>query len=185
MNLIRFELSGTNSLSHGQSSSATVYYQWARPANTSATLSLYLDDDFNPANGNEKLLRTVSAAGTGAAQVGHGSLSFTVNSSNASPGIHSLFAKISALGRSRYLYAPELVTVMSSFSPPRLTLLSANQSGSTVAIAGVAGQRIVLQSSTDLLNWRALATNWLTGSSWTVIDGRSSVSQNFYRGLIQ
>ena len=156
-----------------------------REANTSATLSLYLDDDSNPSNGNEKLLRTVSAAGTGSGQVGHGSLSFTVNYTNASPGYHSLFAKITALGHTRYLYAPQLLTIMSSFTPPRLTLLSANQNGSVIAIAGVAGQRIVIESSIDLLGWRGLGTNWLTEGSWTVRDFGSSAQEQFYRASIQ
>jgi hypothetical protein len=63
----------------------------------------------------------VSAPGTGVDQLGTGILGFSVTETNAPPGYHSLLAKIAGGGHTRYLYAQEHLTVLSSFQAPRLT----------------------------------------------------------------
>ncbi len=185
-NLIKLDLVGTNLVAHGQNCSVTFYYQWARPDTTNALVSLFLDDDFNPSNGNENLLRALPVTGTTANQIGSGPLTFTVDATNAAPGYHSLFGKITALGRTRYLYAPQILTVMSSFAPPRLELLSPpGTAGLPVTIDGLAGQRLVLQSSSDLLAWQSIATNWLTQSRWTYLDPPPFQPRKFYRAAVR
>src|SRR5262249_9718588 len=52
-NLIRLNRTTTNQLLAGQSMPVRFYYQWARSNTTSATVSIYLDPDLNPLNGNQ------------------------------------------------------------------------------------------------------------------------------------
>jgi hypothetical protein len=120
-NIIKLGLAGTNVLAHGQNGALAIFVHWARVASTNAIVQLLLDDDYNPYNGNEHLVLQVSAPGTGVDQLGTGILGFSVTETNAPPGYHSLLAKIAGGGHTRYLYAQEHLTVLSSFQAPRLT----------------------------------------------------------------
>jgi len=44
----------------GQSTVLKFYYQWARPNTNLATIGIYLDDDLNPLNNNQTLLRELA-----------------------------------------------------------------------------------------------------------------------------
>jgi hypothetical protein len=184
-NLIRFNLAGTNFMAQGQSNVVTLAYQWAKPATSNATVSIYLDDDFNPWNGNEQLVRQVSASGTTSNNVGSGTLGINVASTNTTPGVHALYARMTGGGRTRYLYAPELLTVFSSFQPPRLAISRPSDARVRVDISGVPGQRIVLERTTDFKTWSPLATNWLAANPWSYSDNMSGSGQRFYRSKLQ
>lgn len=186
-NLIKFNLAlaGTNLIAHGQSNYVSISYQWAKPAGSNALVSIYLDNDFNPYNGNEKVVEQFAVPGTGASSVISGTADFTVNPTNASPGTHALFAKITAGGRTRYLYAPEILTVVSSLRPTRLGIEHENSRQVHVEVTGVPGQRFVLQSSQDFQNWQPLATNWLATNTWSYIIANPVVSPRFYRTILQ
>ncbi len=183
--LIRFNLAGTNLVAHGQSNAVTIYYQWAKPAASVATISVYIDDDFNPYNGNERLVRQLTASGTGSGQIGSGTVSINLNEINATPGSHSLYAKIIGEGRTRYLYAPEILTVVSSLQPPHLGIARNIGGEIHVDVAGVPGQRFVLQGSQDFESWQPLATNWLATNSWSYLFSPSPASLRFYRTVLQ
>src|SRR5256885_16639917 len=99
-------------MSLGQTNGVTIYVQWAKPSTSNATVSIYLDDDFNPYNGNERLLRHLIVSGNGPNQISFGTVGIPVNAATAMPGVHTLFAKITGNGRSRHLYAPELLTII-------------------------------------------------------------------------
>ena len=184
-NLIKLNRTGTNLVAHGQTNAVTLYFQWARPATSNGTISIYLDDDFNPYNGNERLVRQVTASGTTANQISFGTISFNLNATNAMPGVHSVYAKVTGGGRTRYLYAPELLTVVSSFQPPRLDIAPANGSQVRVDVTGIPGQRFVLQSSLDFQSWQPVLTNWLATNRWSYFDNQSPGSRRFYRAALQ
>jgi hypothetical protein len=84
-------------------------------------------------------------------------------------------------GRARYLYAPELLTVFSSFQPPTLGIARQAASQTRVDVNGIPGQRIVLQSTTDFTTWQPLATNWLETSRWSYITDPGGSVQQFFR----
>lgn len=94
------------------------FYQWAQPSTSTANLSFYLDDDLNPYNTNSRLLQQIAVPGNGASHVSSQTLSFALNSTNAPIGHHVLYARITGGGRTRYLYAPEILTVL---PPPDTT----------------------------------------------------------------
>ena len=181
-NLLKFDLVGTNAVAWGESNTVTFDYQWGQPAATKATVGIYLDNDLNPYNGNERLVRELSVPG--ADQVGHVGAIIGLTATNAAPGLHWLCAKISSEAATRYLYAPELLTVLSSFEPPRLEVVGDGGRPLRVTVAGVAGQRVVLQSSPDLRMWQPLATNWLTTNGWSYFDNLTGGNREFYRATL-
>jgi hypothetical protein len=184
-NLIRLNLTGTNLMALGQSNTVTLYYQWAQPASSNTTVSIYLDDDYNPWNGNERLVRRVAASGNSAGQIGVSILSFNLDATNATPGVHSLYATIDGGGRTRSLYAPELLTVFSSFQAPTLAIAQPNAGQIRVDVNGLAGQRIVLRTTTDFQSWQPLATNWLAKNRWTYLDEVTRLGRQFYQAQLQ
>jgi len=158
----------------GQAAAVRFFYHWAKPTNSVATASLLLDDDFNPLNGNEQLLKDMPVPGTGGAFVGYAAASVTLDATNAAPGFHALYARITDGGRTRYLYAPELVEVISSLQSPTLDIARLNASQVQIGVSGLAGQTVVLLGSADVSNWLPLATNTLTGDRWVYTDTLSA-----------
>jgi hypothetical protein len=182
-NLITADLPAPHVMAYGQSNALELFYQWVQPAASNATIDLFLDDDLSPFNGNERHLQSMFVPGTPTGLPGNPVLPFTLDVANSSPGVHSLFARINANGKTRYLYAPQTLTVMSSFDPPSLTLVNAGPAQVQIDIDGIAGQRIVLERSANLHDWQSIATNWLNHARWTYIDPASQ--QNFYRAAVR
>jgi hypothetical protein len=185
-NLIKLNRTDTNQVVQGQSTSVKFFYQWAQPDTTNATVSFYIDDDFNPINTNQKLLKQMSAPGNGASSVSYATVSLTLDPTNATPGYHALYAKITGGGRTRYLYAPELVQVVSIRQPPTLDIAKLNASQFRIGVNGLVGQTIVLQNSSNLLQtWLPLATNTLVSSRWVYTNSPpSSPGRCFYRAVL-
>lgn len=170
-NLIRFDRLETNSVVQGQSTLARFYYQWAQPTNNSAIVEFFIDDDFNPLNGNQKSLGQLTISGSTPTNVPGQTVSLTLNATNASPGYHSLLVRISAGDRSRYLYAPEWVQVVApsvSTNPP------------TLSITQAAPDNVVLSWPPDHIGWRLqVQTNTLDvgmSGAWSDVTGSTSVN---------
>jgi hypothetical protein len=183
-NLILFNRTATNQVLQGQSTPLRFYYQWARPSSTNAIVSIYLDDDFNPLNTNQTLLKQITVPGNGAS-VSFAVTNTTLSASNAAPGLHSFFAKITGGGQTRYLYAPELVQVIPSQTPPVLAIawFSANQF--RISVTGQPGQTIILQNSTNFASWFPLATNTLSSTVWLYTNiPPANDTQRFYRAVL-
>jgi hypothetical protein len=99
--------------------------------------------------------------------------------------LHALFAKITAGGKSRYLYAPELVQVVVAPQPPVLDIAKLNATQYQIGVNGLAGQIIVLQNSTNLQTWLPLATNTLTNNRWVYTNTPPvNSSRQFYRAVL-
>lgn len=184
-NVIKFNLAGTNLMAHGQSNIVSLFGQWVQPATSNAAINIWLDDDFNPFNGNAKLVRQVTASGNSASQISFATnLAIHVNATNATPGAHTLCAEIIGGGRTRYLYAPERLTVVSSFQPPRLTI-TVTTHATRIEVMGVPGQRVVLQSTTSFPGWQSLVTNRLATNVWSHVDLQPGSASRFYRAVLQ
>jgi len=117
-NVMKFNLVSTKQIQQGSNALFSLYYQWAQPNTSNATVSLYLDDDFNPNNGNSHLIKQTVVSGTGTSGssisfwISSSPLSAGLNPTNAPVGYHSLYAKITGGGKTRYLYAPEIIQVL-------------------------------------------------------------------------
>lgn len=184
-NLIRFNRNDTNTVAQGQSTAVTYYYQWAQPSSSNATVSFYLDADANPLNTNQTFLKQIIVPGTGAAFVNLGATTLPLDATNAPPGRYRLFAKITASGRTRYLYAPETIQVVPARTPPTLDIARLNGTQFVIGVNSQAGQTVVLQDSTNLVTWSSIATNSIGTNRWSFTNTPPAGSRlRFYRALV-
>ncbi len=166
-NVVKLNLTTTNLVAHGQSVSLKIFYHWATNIVRSGTIGFYSDDDLNPLNSNSRLIREFSFNSQGPNNMGISTTSLTIDSTNSPAGFHAVYAKITGGGRSRYLYAPEILNVVSSFAQPTLDVVrSGNQV--SVGVNGVAGQIVILDSASSIGSWSPVATNRLSTNRWTV-----------------
>ncbi len=184
-NVVKFNRTTTNRVEQGQAMPVKFYYQWAQPGTSFATLRIYLDADLNPLNTNQTLLQEIVVPGTGAGFISFSTTNLTLAASNAAPGVHTVLATITGGGRTRHLYAPEIVEVIAPRQPPTLDIVKLNASQYRIGVNREAGQTVVLQSSPDLQTWTALATNTLATSRWDFTNTPpSSSGTRYYRGVL-
>jgi hypothetical protein len=183
-NLIKFNRASTNKVAPGQSTILTYAYQWARPATSNAVVSIYLDDDLNPLNTNQTLLRQINVPANGAGFVSFSATNLFIAASNATPGVHWFLASISGGGRTRYLYAPESVEFI-NLQPPVLDIVMLGAGQFQIGVNGQTGQTVIIQRSADLNAWLPLATNTPASNRWTYTDSSTgNASQRFYRAVL-
>jgi hypothetical protein len=182
--LIKFNRLETSQVVQGQSIPLKFYYQWARPTNSNATVSIYLDDDPNVLNNNQRLLLQMNVPGTTMTNVNAVTVSVPLFATNATPGLHWLLAVINNGGQIRYLYSPELVQVIGNPAPV-LDIAQIGAGQFRIGVNGQTNQTIVLESSSNFSSWQPLATNTLTASRWNYTNSPASgTSMLFYRARL-
>jgi hypothetical protein len=181
-NIIRFGLTGTNQFALGAPIPVRVYYQYGSNTASTASATFFLDADTNPYNGNETQIGTATFASTGTNQILNTNLTLNPNPSIVT-GAYSLFAKVTAASRTRYLYASQKVIISGSTQPPLLTNARMQNGQFQLTINGVPGQTIILQASTNLVQWTSLQTNLLSAASITNFDS-TSLPNRYYRAVL-
>jgi hypothetical protein len=179
-NMIRFNVTGTNVVTSGQSVSVGFYYQYGGPS-TNLTAQFYFGGDFNALNTNRTLTTQLPLAVSGVNSVYFSAAS--VFTTGLPAGTYSVCAKISDGVRSRYMYAPQLVQVV---VPPPIVLAITNGTPGLgfVTIGSAPGQATILQSSTDLTNWTPIKTNSSPGGAWSYpINFTNGPNQQFFRAV--
>ncbi len=185
-NLLRFDLTGATSVAIGEPVPLAFYYQFAPNTSAVATVQFFLDADSNPYDGNETEVFSTTVSGTGTNVVMYGALSVSANPAVTLPGVYSVFARISDGTRTRYLYAPEKVTLGPSREAPLLSGGAVQGNQFQFTVEGWPGQTIVVQASTNLAQWVSLSTNRLNGALFTFTDLDSpNHPQRFYRAVLQ
>lgn len=182
-NLIQLNLAGSNRVQLGQQVSVDYDYQFGPNTAGEVELQLYLDPDPNPWNGNEILAAQTTQPGTGPGAVNSGPLHFAA-AAPAQPGDYYVIGKITANSRSRWLQAPERLTLLPGLEPPQLTALGWVDLSFVVEVNGSAGQTIVLEASEDFSHWTPLATNTLGHGPWAYGDAAAgALARRFYRAV--
>jgi hypothetical protein len=178
-NIIKFNISGTNVVVQSNQISARLYYQYAGSSNL--TMQVFFDQDSNPYNSNSTPILSLQPPATGSGSVYYYA-GLGLATTNIPPGIYSIYAKISDGKHARYLYTPESVTVLSILQRPVLAIKKSGNSQFLIVINGVSGQKLVVQSSTDLKNWLSLETNTLASNVWDYTNHvMPNFNQQFYR----
>ena len=184
-NLVKFNRTTTNHVVQGETMPVMFYYQWARSNSGLATLGIYLDGDLNPLNTNQILVAQTPLPGTGASFVGVSATNLTLFASNATPGLHTVLAKITGGGRTRYLYAPELVEILPTRQPPSLDIAKIDSTQFQIGVNGASGQTVILQFSMDLQTWSNLATNTLATNRWDHTNTPpAELGARYYRAVV-
>ncbi len=183
-------IEGPSQLAPGDTAAFTLDYQWAKPATSNATASIYLDPDLNPWNGNEFLVSALPVPGTTSNAVAHVSFALDPNS-RPGPGRYWAFVELKSGGRSRYLHVNTPVTLVSDLTPPLLAIRPLENGRVAIDVAGTPGQRIVLSGATGLQlaggdsTWRPLATNRLSASAWTWTVDAGEAPAAFFRATVE
>ena len=181
-NLIQCNVVGNTIVTAGQTISTKFYYQYCG-ASSSVTTQFYFGGDFNPYNTNSTSIAEISLTNTGVNAVYYDTVNLTTT--HVPPGVYAIYGKISDGTHTRYLYAPQLVEIVPSQTPPVLGAIKRNGSQFVIGVSGVSGQKIVIQSSPDLHNWLPLATNTLTSGTWNYTNNApQNAREEFYRAFL-
>lgn len=184
-NLIRLNLTGTNRFSIGDSIPVAFYHQYGTSTAAIADIRFYLDADGNPCNGNETEVLRGTVSGTGTSQVFYSALNLSPDPATTLPGTYAVFARISDATRTRYLYAPQKVVLGASRQAPVLGVARVQTNQFRFTVSGWPGQKVIVQASTNLVQWVPIRTNTLAGTTLAFADPESAnYPRRFYRVLL-
>jgi len=169
----------------GQTLPILFYYQWAYSGPGIATLRFYLDSDVNPLNSNQVFVHEKAVPANGPQSIGIGAADLVLVATNLVPGKFAILATITGGGRTRHLYAPELVEVIAPRQPPTLDIVKLNATQYRIGVNGESGQTVILQHSSDLAGWTSIATNTLATNRWEFTHTPPvSPATRYYRGVV-
>jgi hypothetical protein len=184
-NLLRLNVTGTNRFSVDESLLFAFYDQFGSSTSAVAIVRFWLDPDANPYDANEIDLGEFTISGTGTNGVSFNTAELALNPAVIPPGSYSLFARISDGTRTRYLYAPERLLLDPSRRAPVLLAPGIQNGRFGFTISGFPGQIVIVQTSTNLVQWEALATNTLTGATFDFADASGAgPPQRYYRAML-
>jgi hypothetical protein len=187
-NPIVFALGSTNKIPAGESFDVALYHQAGASAAGNVDVQIFLDADFNPYNGNEVLVEAATLPRTGTNAVAFHSLVAMVDAAAIVPGSYAVGAIVRDGSRSRYLYAPETLSITPSLQQPSIDAASISFSKGAfhVDVRGFSGQTVTIDMSTDLKNWMPLQTHIFKGTVWQFTDsGAGSSPRRFYRPRLE
>jgi hypothetical protein len=180
--LITARRSSPASLPAGTAFDLELRYQSDDASAGSPVLTVTLDPDANPWNGNEIDIDTRSLSASGPATVLTANLALTVPP--ALSGSYRIGARIQQSGRTRHLQAAGTLLVTPALPPPSIDRATLGFSGGlfTFTILGTPGQSVRIEAAESLDDWQGIATRTLDSATWIFSDPDTAIHpKRFYR----
>jgi hypothetical protein len=180
--LITARRSSPASLPAGTAFDLELRYQSDDASAGSPVLTVTLDPDANPWNGNEIDIDTRSLSASGPATVLTANLALTVPP--ALSGSYRIGARIQQSGRTRHLQAAGTLLVTPALPPPSIDRATLGFSGGlfSFTVLGTPGQSVRIEAAESLDDWQGIATRTLDSATWIFSDPDTAIHpKRFYR----
>jgi hypothetical protein len=180
--LITARRSAPASIPAGTAFDLELRYQSDDASAGAPVLTVTLDPDANPWNGNGIEIDTRPLSASGPANVLTAHLALTVPP--ALSGSYRIGARIQQSGRTRHLQAAGTLLVTPALPPPSIDRSSLGFSGGLFAftILGSPGQSVRIEAAETLSDWKGIATRTLDGPTWIFSDPDTALHpKRFYR----
>lgn len=180
--LITARRSSPASIPAGTAFNLELRYQSDDASAGAPVLTVTLDPDANPWNGNEIPIDTRPLSATGPANVLTSNLSLTVPP--ALTGSYRIAARIQQSGRIRHLQASGTLLVTPALPPPSIDRSTLGFSGGLFrfTVLGTPGQSVRIEAAETLDDWQGIATRILDSATWTFSDPDTALHpKRFYR----
>jgi hypothetical protein len=148
-------------------------------------LTVTLDPDANPWNGNEIAIDTRPLTASGPATVLTAHLALIVPP--ALTGSYRITARIQQSGRTRHLQAAGTLLVTPALPPPAIDRFTLGFSGGrfTFTVLGSPGQSVRIEAAETLDDWQGIATRTLDSPAWIFSDPDTALHpKRFYRVVL-
>jgi hypothetical protein len=148
-------------------------------------LTVTLDPDANPWNGNEIAIETRPLTASGPANVLTAHLALTVPP--ALTGSYRIGTRIQQSGRTRHLQAAGTLVVTPALPPPAIDRSTLGFSGGrfTFTVLGSPGQSVRIEAAETLDDWQGIATRTLDSATWIFSDPDTALHpKRFYRVVL-
>lgn len=170
------------SLPAGTAFNLELRYQSDDSSAGAPVLTVTLDPDANPWNGNEIAIDTRSLTASGPADVLTSNLALTVP--QALTGSYRIGARIQQSGRTRHLQAAGTLLVTPALPPPSIDRSTLGFSGGLFkfTVLGTPGQSVQIEAAETLDDWQGIATRTLDSATWSFSDPDTALHpKRFYR----
>jgi hypothetical protein len=145
-------------------------------------LTVALDPDANPWNGNEIEIDTRPLGASGPASVL--TTTFAITVPPALSGSYRIAARLQQSGRTRHLQAAGTLVVTPALPPPSIDRATLGFSGGlfTFTVRGSSGQSVRIEAAETLDDWQGIATRTLDSPTWVFSDPETALHpKRFYR----
>jgi len=184
-NLLRLNVLGTNRFPVGDPIPLSFYYQCGANTGATVTVRFFLDLDPNPLNSNSILITQTNVMSTGTNNIGLLQTTAIPNPATTSGGTYYVYGTISDGLRTRYLYAPQKIVLDANRQTPVLVQARIESGLFHCTVSAAPNQRVVIQGSTNLIDWVSVQTNTMTSTSWDFADPASAaLVHRFYRAVL-
>ncbi|WP_193214987.1 hypothetical protein, partial [Luteolibacter marinus] len=159
-----------------------LHYQAGSSAAGTVDLTILLDPDANPWNGNEIEIDAGTVARTGTAAVAF--MEVPVATGATPPGTYRVAARIADGIRERVLAAAGTLEISATSPPPEIDPATVRIEGGLMrfTVLGSPGQTVRVMAATDLEDWQEVATMTLGAETWEFSDpATASFPARFYR----
>jgi hypothetical protein len=176
---------GTNRFPVGDPIPLSFYYQCGANTGATATVRFFLDPDPNPLNSNSISIRQTNVMSTGTNNIGLLQTTAIPNPATTPGGTYYVYGTISDGSRTRYLCAPQRIVLDANRQPPVLVQARIESGLFHCTVSAAPNQRVVIQGSTNLIDWVSVQTNTMTSTSWDFADPASAtLVHRFYRAVL-